>query len=98
MRWYDLRIEFRDLNDIRALNSLSNNDKENIWVPQLDFVNALGATQARFIIQLPYTIIVLSDLAGLKTCKGNYSMCYFKVILLKVVIIRAWWTNWPPVS
>ena len=47
MRWYDLRIEFRDLNGIRALNSLSNSDKENIWVPQLDFVNALGATQAR---------------------------------------------------
>ena len=46
MRWYDLRVEFRDLNDIRALNSLSNSDKENIWVPQLDFVNALGATQA----------------------------------------------------
>ena len=54
MRWYDLRIEFRDLNDIRALNSLSNNDKENIWVPQLDFVNALGATQASPIIHQSY--------------------------------------------
>ena len=42
LRWYDLRIDFRDLNNITALNSLSETDKDSIWTPNLAFVNALG--------------------------------------------------------
>ncbi len=45
LRWYDLRIDFRDLNNISSLNILSFNDQDSIWAPQLAFVNALGPFQ-----------------------------------------------------
>jgi hypothetical protein len=45
MRWYDLRIDFRDLNKISSLNSLSADDRDSIWVPKLGFENALGPFQ-----------------------------------------------------
>ena len=44
-RWYDLRIDFRDLNNISSLNSMNDNDRSVIWVPKLGFVNALGPFQ-----------------------------------------------------
>lgn len=44
-RWYDLRIDFRDLNNITSLNSLNENDRSVIWVPKLGFTNALGPFQ-----------------------------------------------------
>jgi hypothetical protein len=45
MRWNDLRIDFRDLNEISSLNTLNDNDQKSIWVPKLGFVNALGPFQ-----------------------------------------------------
>ena len=45
LKWYDLRIEFRDLNLIHSLNSLSSEDKAKIWTPKLGFSNALGPYQ-----------------------------------------------------
>ena len=45
LRWYDLRIDFRDLNNISSLNSLDESDRSVIWVPKLGFVNALGPFQ-----------------------------------------------------
>jgi hypothetical protein len=45
MRWYDFRIDFRDLNHISSLNSLNMWDRASIWSPQLSFVNALGPYQ-----------------------------------------------------
>jgi hypothetical protein len=45
MRWNDLRIDFRDLNEISSLNTLNANDRKSIWVPKLGFVNALGPFQ-----------------------------------------------------
>ena len=44
-RWYDLRIDFRDLNNISSLNSMNEKDRSVIWVPKLGFVNALGPFQ-----------------------------------------------------
>ena len=45
LRWYDLRIEYRDLNNITSLNSLSDEDLMQVWSPKLSFVNALGPYQ-----------------------------------------------------
>ena len=45
LRWYDLRIDFRDLNNVTLLNSLSPADRDQIWVPKLGFTNALGPFQ-----------------------------------------------------
>ena len=44
-RWYALRIDFRDLNNISSLNSMNEKDRSVIWVPKLGFVNALGPFQ-----------------------------------------------------
>ncbi len=45
MRWYDLRIDLRDLNENSALNPLNENDLKSLWTPQLSFLNALGPVQ-----------------------------------------------------
>ncbi len=45
LRWYDLRLDLRDLNDVSTLNSLGPRDLESIWNPSLAFVNALGPFQ-----------------------------------------------------
>ena len=45
LRWYDPRIDFRDLNNVTSLNSLSKWGVENIWTPRLAFTNALGPVQ-----------------------------------------------------
>ncbi len=45
LRWYDLRIDFRDLNNVTSLNSLSYSDRDAIWAPRLGFTNALGPFQ-----------------------------------------------------
>jgi hypothetical protein len=42
---YDLRIDFRDLNNVTSLNSLGITDSESIWTPRLGFTNALGPYQ-----------------------------------------------------
>ena len=47
-RWYDLRIRFRDLNEVTSLNSLSEHDRATIWSPQLAFINALGKDYLNF--------------------------------------------------
>eukprot|EP00094_Tigriopus_californicus_P006421 TCALIF_06184-PA protein Name:"Similar to GLRB Glycine receptor subunit beta (Homo sapiens)" AED:0.20 eAED:0.20 QI:0/1/0.66/1/1/1/6/0/430 len=54
LRWYDLRIDFRDLNNITLLNSLNEVDQNSIWTPRLAFVNALG----------PYQTVVDEKTAG----------------------------------
>ena len=41
----DLRIDFRDLNDVTSLNVLDSSDKGKIWYPKLGFTNALGPFQ-----------------------------------------------------
>ena len=47
LKWYDLRIDFRDLNTVTSLNTLSRTDQEAIWTPKLGFTNALGPYQVR---------------------------------------------------
>ncbi len=47
MTRYDLRIDFRDLNNVTSLNSLSSHDQGSIWVPKLGFTNALGPFQTK---------------------------------------------------
>ena len=42
---YDLRIEFRDLNNVTSLNSLSYENCQSIWTPKIGFTNALGPYQ-----------------------------------------------------
>ena len=42
MRWYDLRLEYQDLNNLTFLNAISDEDKRSLWVPKLAFLNALG--------------------------------------------------------
>ena len=44
---YDLRIEFRDLNNVTSLNVLDSTDKGKIWYPKLGFTNALGPFQTQ---------------------------------------------------
>ena len=45
LRWYDFRVDFRDLNNITTLNGLSEVDREALWTPKLNFLNALGPYQ-----------------------------------------------------
>ena len=45
LRWYDFRIDFRDLNNVSSLNTLNPADQDAIWTPRLTFVNALGPFQ-----------------------------------------------------
>jgi hypothetical protein len=45
LRWYDLRIDYQDLNNVTSLNSLSPHDISEIWTPRLGFTNALGPFQ-----------------------------------------------------
>ena len=45
LRWYDFRVSFKDLNNITTLNGLSEVDREALWTPRLDFINALGPIQ-----------------------------------------------------
>ena len=42
LRWYDLRLDFQDLNNVTSLNALSYEDNLSLWVPKLAFLNALG--------------------------------------------------------
>ena len=41
----DIRIDFRDLNNVTSLNVLDSADKGKIWYPKLGFTNALGPFQ-----------------------------------------------------
>ena len=45
LKWYDLRIDYRDLNTIHSLNTLGRADQDAIWTPKLGFTNALGPFQ-----------------------------------------------------
>ena len=64
-RWYDLRIDFRDLNNISSLNSMNENDRSVIWVPKLGFVNALGPFQT-VVDDLVTGLLVREDEAPLR--------------------------------
>lgn len=60
LRWYDLRIDFRDLNNVTSLNSLSYTDSEVIWSPRLGFTNALGPFQT-VVDRLTSGVLVRED-------------------------------------
>jgi hypothetical protein len=45
LRWYDTRIDFRDLNNVSSLNALGQNHMSSLWTPSLSFINALGPYQ-----------------------------------------------------
>ncbi len=47
LEWYDSRLSFRNLNEEPQLNRLSSFDLNNIWVPELLFMNALGSLQTK---------------------------------------------------
>ena len=57
LRWFDFRIAYRDLNNVTTLNSLSKTDREAIWTPKLDFLNALGPFQVIFELSTDSTKI-----------------------------------------
>ncbi len=42
-----MRINYRDLNNVTSLNSLSMDNLKNIWTPRLAFTNALGPFQTQ---------------------------------------------------
>ena len=54
MRWYDLRLNYMDLNNNTFLNGLNEEDLQRIWAPKLAFLNALG----------PYTTVIDGDAVG----------------------------------
>ena len=60
LKWYDLRIDYRDLNNVTSLNTLSKEDMQNIWVPKLGFTNALGPFQTQ-VDQLTSGVLVRED-------------------------------------
>ena len=43
LRWHDLRLDLWDLDHNFNLNRLSGGDEEDIWMPKLSFINALGS-------------------------------------------------------
>ena len=45
LRWYDFRVDFKDLNNVTTLNGLSEMDRDALWTPKLNFINALGPFQ-----------------------------------------------------
>ncbi len=47
LSWHDGRLSFRNLNEESQLNRLSSHDLENIWAPELLFMNALGSLQTK---------------------------------------------------
>ncbi len=59
LRWYDVRVGLRDLNTINLLNTLSQEDMDNIWKPQLVFTNALGPYQTVYDEQVSHKTFVL---------------------------------------
>ena len=61
MRWYDLRLEYQDLNNLTFLNAISDEDKRSLWVPKLAFLNALG----------PYTTVVDDVNSGVIVREGS---------------------------
>ena len=61
MRWYDLRLEYQDLNNLTFLNAISDEDKRSLWVPKLAFLNALG----------PYTTVVDDVNSGVIIREGS---------------------------
>ena len=50
----------RDLNNFTALNGLSREDMDEIWFPQLSFVNALGPYQTT-VDELTTGVLVRED-------------------------------------
>ena len=42
LRWRDFRVTFLNLNEFTLLNTLSEEEVESLWKPQLTFDNALG--------------------------------------------------------
>ena len=60
LRWYDFRIDFRDLNNVSSLNELNAVDQEAIWTPRLTFINALGPLQT-LVDELTTSTVVKED-------------------------------------
>ena len=61
LRWNDLRVDFRDLNNRTLLNALDYVDREKLWVPRLGFLNALG----------PYQTVTDESTTGVLIRQGN---------------------------
>lgn len=60
LRWYDSRLDFRDLNVIHSLNSLSLSSMNQLWTPKLAFLNALGPYQTE-VDKLSVGLLVRED-------------------------------------
>jgi len=45
LRWYDGRLDYKDLNDVSLLNGVPTDVLRQLWTPQLAFTNALGPFQ-----------------------------------------------------
>ena len=46
LRWFDDRLQFKNLHDNFTHNSLNNTNKFNIWTPLMSFENGLGSIMA----------------------------------------------------
>ena len=57
LRWYDYRITYLDLNNMTILNSINEDDMNNIWTPDLGFTNALGPFQTK-VDELTHGVLV----------------------------------------
>jgi hypothetical protein len=60
LRWYDSRLNYRDLNVAHSLNSLSTESMLDIWVPQLAFTNSLGPYQT-VVDELTVGLLIRED-------------------------------------
>jgi len=60
LRWYDGRLNFKDLNDNSLLNGVQTEALVRLWAPQLAFTNALGPFQT-VVDELSVATIVLES-------------------------------------
>jgi len=60
LRWYDGRLNYKDLNDNSLLNGVQTEALVRLWAPQLAFTNALGPFQT-VVDELSVATIVLEN-------------------------------------
>lgn len=57
--WYDDRLEFKDLNQNAALNSLSEEDISSIWTPRIVFGNSLGKHHTElYVVKFKFYMLI----------------------------------------
>ena len=68
LRWFDNRLQFKNLHDEYTLNTLNDTNKFFIWTPRLSLSNGLGSNMAE--IEKGTSIFVLKE--GQARLDGKY--------------------------